>query len=109
MSSRNKRFRDTHRKNTIKSLDDVLGYVEDYRTIILKNDLEFSKSPDYDGVYEIDMELFTKFEELERELKYCLMTMEHGVQNTPKNRPSESQQNQGVKSSDLDVQKGNVL
>ena len=32
-----------------------------------------------------------------------------GVQNTPKNRPSESQQNQGVKSSDLGVQKGNVL
>lgn len=32
-----------------------------------------------------------------------------GVQNTLKNRPSESQQNQGVKSSDLDVQKGNVL
>jgi len=31
------------------------------------------------------------------------------VQNTPKIRPSESQQNQGVKSSDLDVQKGNVL
>ena len=31
------------------------------------------------------------------------------VQNTPKNRPSESQQNQGVKSSDLGVQKGNVL
>ena len=30
------------------------------------------------------------------------------VQNTPKNRPSESQQNQGVKSSDLGVQKGNV-
>ena len=31
------------------------------------------------------------------------------VQNTPKNRPSESQQTQGVKSSDLGVQKGNVL
>ena len=31
------------------------------------------------------------------------------VQNTPKNRPSESQQNQGVKSSDLGVQKGNVI
>ena len=31
------------------------------------------------------------------------------VQNTPKNRSSESQQNQGVKSSDLGVQKGNVL
>lgn len=31
------------------------------------------------------------------------------VQNTPKNRLSESQQNQGVKSSDLGVQKGNVL
>ena len=31
------------------------------------------------------------------------------VQNTPKIRPSESQQNQGVKSSDLGVQKGNVF
>ena len=31
------------------------------------------------------------------------------VQNTPKNRLSESQQTQGVKSSDLGVQKGNVL
>ena len=30
------------------------------------------------------------------------------VQNTPKKKHSESQQNQGVKSSDLDVQKGNV-
>ena len=30
------------------------------------------------------------------------------VQNTPKNTPSESQQNQGVESPDLDVQKGNV-
>ena len=31
------------------------------------------------------------------------------VQNTPKKDVSESQQNQGVKSSDLDVQKDNVL
>jgi hypothetical protein len=30
------------------------------------------------------------------------------VQNTPKNRPPKSQQNQGVESSDLDVPKGNV-
>ena len=41
--------------------------------------------------------------------EYGKLKMKQSVQNTPKNRPSESQQNQGVKSSDLGVQKGNVL
>jgi len=34
---------------------------------------------------------------------------ERTVQNTPKKKPSESQQTQGVKSSDLGVQRSNVL
>ena len=38
-----------------------------------------------------------------------LKDRKQSVQNTPKNRLSESQQTQGVKSSDLGVQKGNVL
>ena len=44
-----------------------------------------------------------------KELPIQKFPWERTVQNTLKNRPSESQQNQGVKSSDLDVQKGNVL
>ena len=44
----------------------------------------------------------------ETEMKNCENGEKVDVQNTPKITPSESQQNQGVESSDLDVPKGNV-
>ena len=61
-----------------------------------------------------DKTLYRRLEEVGREIDFFKMCVETFcrpypcVQNTPKNTPSESQQNQGVKSSDLGVQKGNV-